>query len=63
VGALTPHVLAADLAATDNPALRELARHTCWYLIERGDTRTAHDLVTVFASTGATGSARTTSTR
>jgi transcriptional regulator with XRE-family HTH domain len=42
---LTPHVLAADLAATDSPALRELARHTCWYLIERGDTHTAHDLV------------------
>ena len=41
---LTPHVLAADLAATDNPALRELAGHTCWYLLERGDTRTAHDL-------------------
>ena len=42
---LMPHVLAADLAATDSPALRELARHACWYLIERGDTRTAHDLV------------------
>jgi hypothetical protein len=42
---LTPHVLAADLAGTDNPGLRELARYTCWYLIERGDTRTAHDLV------------------
>src|SRR5215469_2604968 len=41
---LTPHVLAADLAATDSPALRELARHACWYLIERGDARTAHDL-------------------
>jgi hypothetical protein len=41
---LTPHVLAADLAATDSPALSELAGHTCWYLIERGDTRTAHDL-------------------
>ena len=41
---LTPHVLAADLAATDNPALRELAGHTCWYLIERGDIRAAHDL-------------------
>ena len=41
---LTPHVLAADLAATDSPALRELASHTCWYLIERGDVRTAHDL-------------------
>src|SRR5215470_8991946 len=41
---LTPHVLAADLAATENPALRELADHTCWYLIERGDNRSAHDL-------------------
>jgi transcriptional regulator with XRE-family HTH domain len=41
---LTPHVLAADLAATGNPALRELAGHTCWYLLERGDIRTAHDL-------------------
>ncbi len=43
---LMPHVLAADLAATDSPALRELARHVCWYLIERGDARTAHGLVT-----------------
>jgi transcriptional regulator with XRE-family HTH domain len=42
--ALTPHVLAADLAATGNPALRELARYTCWYLIERGDPRIAHQL-------------------
>jgi transcriptional regulator with XRE-family HTH domain len=42
---LTPHVLAADLAATDSPALRELVRYTCWYLIERGDARSAHDLV------------------
>ena len=41
---LTPHVLAADLAATGNPALRQLAGDTCWYLLERGDTRTAHDL-------------------
>ncbi len=41
---LTPHVLAADLAATDTPALRQLAGDTCWYLLERGDTRTAHDL-------------------
>jgi transcriptional regulator with XRE-family HTH domain len=42
---LTPHVLAADLAGTDNPDLRELVRYTCWYLIERGDNRTALDLV------------------
>ena len=41
---LTPHVLAADLAATGSPALRQLAGDTCWYLLERGDTRTAHDL-------------------
>jgi transcriptional regulator with XRE-family HTH domain len=42
---LMPHVLAADLAATDNPDLRELARGVCWYLIERGDARTPRDLV------------------
>jgi transcriptional regulator with XRE-family HTH domain len=42
---LMPHVLAADLAATDNPALRELVRRACWYLIERGDARTPRDLV------------------
>src|SRR5215469_4025991 len=41
---LTPHVLVADLATTGNHALRELASHTCWYLIERGDIRAAHDL-------------------
>ena len=41
---LTPHVLAAGPAATDNPALRELAGHMCWYLLERGDIRTAQDL-------------------
>ena len=40
-----PHVLAADLAATDNPALRELVRRACWYLIERGDARTPRDLI------------------
>jgi transcriptional regulator with XRE-family HTH domain len=44
---LLPHVLAADLVGTDVPALRELARKACWYLIERGDARTPHDLVSV----------------
>ena len=39
-----PHLLAADLAATDSPALRQLACDACWYLIARGDTRTAYDL-------------------
>jgi transcriptional regulator with XRE-family HTH domain len=42
---LMPHVLAADLATTDSPALRELVRRACWYLIERGDARTARDLM------------------
>ena len=42
---LMPHVLAADLAATDNPALRELVRRAAWYLVERGDARTARDLM------------------
>jgi transcriptional regulator with XRE-family HTH domain len=42
---LAPHVLAAGLADTDNPALRELARRVCWYLLERGDAQTPHDLM------------------
>ncbi len=42
---LMPHVLAADLAATDSPALCELVRRVCWYLIERGDARTTRDLM------------------
>jgi transcriptional regulator with XRE-family HTH domain len=42
---LLPHVLAADLAGTDNPDLRQLVRRACWYLIERGDARTPHDLM------------------
>ena len=41
---LMPHVLAADLAATDSAALRSLACDACWYLIVRGDTRPGHDL-------------------
>jgi DNA-binding CsgD family transcriptional regulator/transcriptional regulator with XRE-family HTH domain len=44
---LMPHVLAADLAATDNPGLRDLARRVCWYLIERGDARTPQALMSV----------------
>jgi transcriptional regulator with XRE-family HTH domain len=42
---LVPHVLAADLATTDNPALRQLARRVCWYLIERGDARSPQELM------------------
>jgi Tetratricopeptide repeat/Domain of unknown function (DUF4062) len=41
---LMPHLLASDLAATGSPALRQMACNACWYLLARGDTRTAHDL-------------------
>jgi hypothetical protein len=41
---LMPHLLAADLAATERPALRGMANDTCWYLLARGDARTAHVL-------------------
>ena len=42
---LMPHLLAADLAATGSRALRWMACDACWYLLARGDTRIAHDLV------------------
>jgi DNA-binding XRE family transcriptional regulator len=42
---LMPHLLAADLAGTGNPALRELVRRACWYLIERGEARAAQELM------------------
>jgi hypothetical protein len=41
---LMPHLLAADLAATDNPDLRWMACYACWYLLTRGDTRPGYDL-------------------
>jgi esterase/lipase superfamily enzyme len=41
---LMPHLLAADLAATDDPQLRWMACNACWYLLVRGDTRSAYDL-------------------
>jgi len=41
---LMPHLLAADLAATGSSNLRWMACYACWYLLARGDTRTAHDL-------------------
>ena len=43
---LMPHLLAADLAATARRDLRWMACNACWYLLARGDTRTAHDLAT-----------------
>ena len=41
---LMPHLLAANLAATDNPRLRQLTCDACWYLLARGDSRTVHAL-------------------
>jgi hypothetical protein len=41
---LMPHLLAADLAGTGNPALRSTACNACWYLLARGDARSAHGL-------------------
>ncbi len=41
---LMPHLLAADPAATERPGLRWMACNACWYLLARGDTRTARDL-------------------
>jgi hypothetical protein len=41
---LMPHLLAADLAATDSPGLRQLAGGACNYLLTRGDSRLAYDL-------------------
>jgi hypothetical protein len=41
---LMPHLLAADLAATDNVQLRWMACNAIWYLLARGDTGAAKDL-------------------
>jgi hypothetical protein len=41
---LMPHLLSAGLAATDRRELRWMACDACWYLLARGDTRTAHVL-------------------
>jgi hypothetical protein len=41
---LMPHVLAADLSATGHDGLRRLACAVCWYLLLRGDARSAHYL-------------------
>ena len=43
---LMPHVLDADLTATTNSNLRQLACHASAYLVLRGDARTAYDLTT-----------------
>jgi tetratricopeptide (TPR) repeat protein len=41
---LMPHLLAADLDATDNPGLREVVCDGNWYQQARGDARSSHDL-------------------
>ncbi len=41
---LMPHVLAADLAVTNNPGLRSMACHACGYLLARGETPAGYDL-------------------
>jgi hypothetical protein len=41
---LMPHLLVADLAATDNPGLRWLACSASRYLLARGNARGSHDL-------------------
>ena len=41
---LMPHVLAANLGATENPGLRWLACDACCYLLARGDARSAYNL-------------------
>ena len=41
---LMPHLLAANLATTGSPGLRRMACNACWYLLARGDARTAHSL-------------------
>jgi len=41
---LMPHLLATDLAATENFDLRWMACNGCAYLLSRGDTRAGHDL-------------------
>jgi tetratricopeptide (TPR) repeat protein len=41
---LMPHLLAADLGATQSPALRQMACRAGYYLVARGDIRIGHDL-------------------
>jgi hypothetical protein len=39
-----PHLMVADLAAAENPGMREMVCNACYYLLSRGETRTGHDL-------------------
>jgi hypothetical protein len=41
---LMPHLLAADLAATQSLDLRWMACNACFYLVARGDIRTGYEL-------------------
>jgi len=60
---LMPHLLHADLATADDPSVRQLACDGCWYLLAHGDTAPPLISPVSCASSGATGSATTTSTR
>ena len=39
-----PHLLAADLAATQSLDLRSMACNACFYLVARGDIRAGYEL-------------------
>jgi hypothetical protein len=41
---MMPHLLAADLAGTENSDLRWMVGHACGHLLVRGDSRAVHDL-------------------
>jgi tetratricopeptide (TPR) repeat protein len=45
---LVPHILALDPAESPNTPMRDLACNMVWYLLNRGDTRTARDLAKHF---------------
>lgn len=45
---LLPHLLALDPAASSNPGILRMANDAAWYLIRRGDPRSAYDLARRF---------------
>jgi hypothetical protein len=57
-----PHLLAAALTTTGDHRLRSMACDACWYLLARGDTRTAHGLASSLREHCAIGSATTIGT-
>jgi hypothetical protein len=59
---LMPHLLAADLAATDSTELRWMACNACAYLLPAAIVASPATLPRICTGTGGTGSAMTTST-